>query len=190
MAHSGQITEVLDAISQGDHVATDRLMPLVYDELREIAASYMRKQHVGHTLRSTALVNEAYIKLCGVSQPDWKSRTHFFAAGAQAMRRILVDHARAKSREKRGGAWKRIEFDEELLGEQQKQEDILAIDEALSKLAKLDARQAKIVELRFFAGLTVAEVAEALGISKRTVELDWKMIRAWLRRELDDGRQS
>lgn len=190
LSQSGQITLVLNAISHGDRLATDRLMPLVYDEMRDVATAYMRQQPAGHTLHSTALVNEAYIKLCKEDQPDWKSRTHFFSAGAQAMRRILVDHARGKNRDKRGGKWKRVEFDEDLLGEQQKQEDILAIDEALTKLAKIDARQAKIVELRFFGGLTVAEVAEALDISKRTVELEWKMIRAWLRRELSGDSQS
>ncbi|MCA9241296.1 MAG: sigma-70 family RNA polymerase sigma factor, partial [Planctomycetales bacterium] len=137
----------------------------------------------------TALVNEAYIKLCGAERPDWKSRTHFFAAGAQAMRRILVDHARGKNREKRGGQWQRVEFDEQLLGQRQEHEDILAVDEALAKLSRIDERQAKIVELRFFGGLTVAEVAEALGVSKRTVELEWKMIRAWLRRELSGETQ-
>lgn len=184
MAHARQITAVLTAISQGDRLATDRLFPLVYDELRGIAADYMRKQAPGHTLHSTALVNEAYIKLCGKEKPDWKSRTHFFAAGAQAMRRILVDHARGKNRDKRGGDWRRVEFDEQLLGQQQMQEDIVALDEALAKLAGVDQRQAKIVELRFFGGLTIPELAEALGVSKRTVELEWKMIRAWLRREL------
>lgn len=181
-----QITSVLQAISQGNHEATDRLMPLVYDEMRDLAAQYMRQQPLGHTLRSTALVNEAYLKLCGQNHEDWRSRTHFFAAGAQAMRRILVDHARGKSRQKRGGELRRVEFDEDLLGTSQRDEDILALDEALTKLAELDPRQARIVEMRFFGGLTVQEVAEALGISRRTVELEWAMIRAWLRRELSE----
>lgn len=184
MSESGQITAVLQAINDGDHQAADRLMPMVYDQLRSLATKYMREQPTGHTLRSTALVNEAYIKLCGARESDWRSRTHFFAAGAQAMRRILVDHARGKNREKRGGGMQRVEFDAGLLGSEQCDEEVLALNEALEKLAKLDERQAQIVELRFFGGLTVQEVAEALGVSKRTVELEWKMIRAWLRREL------
>lgn len=181
--NSPQLTQVLQQLSEGNHEAVDRLMPLVYDELRELAAQYMQREAKGHTLRSTALVNEAYVKLCG-ADTDWRGRTHFFAASAQAMRRILVDHARGKARIKRGGGLERVEFDEDLLGKEQNSEDLLALDEALEKLAAVDQRQARIVELRFFGGLTTSEVAEALGISKRTVELEWKMIRAWLRREL------
>lgn len=184
MSGAEQLTQALNAIRHGEPVKTDRLMPLVYAEMRRVASDYMSRQSAGHTLRSTALVNEAYLKLCGQDRPDWKSRTHFFAAGAQAMRQILVDHARAKRRAKRGGDFNRVEFDEELLGDQRNDEDILALDEALAKLAQIDPRQAQIVELRFFGGMTIAEVAEALGISKRTVDLEWKMTRAWLRREL------
>ncbi|MCA9234797.1 MAG: sigma-70 family RNA polymerase sigma factor [Planctomycetales bacterium] len=184
MPQQSQITAALQAISQGNHEAADRLMPVIYDQLRALAATYMQQQPAGHTLRSTALVNEAYVKLCGRQNADWRSRSHFFAAGAQAMRQILVDHARGKNREKRGGGLQRVEFDEGLLGDQQSNEDILALDEALNKLQQLDPRQAKIVELRFFGGLSTGEVAEALGVSKRTVELEWTMIRAWLRREL------
>ncbi|TWT75877.1 RNA polymerase sigma factor [Posidoniimonas polymericola] len=184
MADSDQITAVLQALGSGDQKEIDRLMPLVYDEMREIASRYMSRQPSGHTLRSTALVNEAYLKLCSGADANWQGRSHFFAAGAQAMRRILVDHARSKQRDKRGGGLQRVELDDDLLGREQKQEDILALNEAITKLQDLDPRQASIVELRFFGGMTVQQVAEALGVSKRTVELEWKMARAWLRREL------
>lgn len=184
MADANQITAVLQALSSGDQNETDRLMPLVYDEMREIAARYMSRQPAGHTLRSTALVNEAYLKLCSGEDANWRGRSHFFAAGAQAMRRILVDHARAKSRDKRGGDLQRVELEENLLGREQPNEDILALNEAIIKLQDLDPRQAQIVELRFFGGMTVQQVAEAIGVSKRTVELEWKMVRAWLRKEL------
>ena len=184
MSDKNQITAVLQALSRGDHDEIDRLTPLVYDQLRELAVQYMSRQPAGHTLRSTALVNEAYLKLCSARDVNWRGRSHFFAAGAQAMRRILVDHARSKNREKRGGGMQRVEFDEELLGRDEPHEDVLALNEALTKLQGLDERQSQIVELRFFGGLTVVEVAEALGLSKRTVELEWKMARAWLRREL------
>ncbi|TWT35658.1 RNA polymerase sigma factor [Posidoniimonas corsicana] len=187
MSDERQITAVLQAISRGDHKEIDRLAPMVYDELRELALRYMSRQPAGHTLRSTALVNEAYLKLCSDRDVDWRGRSHFFAAGAQAMRRILVDHARSKGRQKRGSGLQRVEFEEGLLGEDEPHEDVLALNEALTKLQTLDERQSQIVELRFFGGLTVAEVAEALGLSKRTVELEWKMARAWLRRELSGG---
>ncbi|WP_197525432.1 sigma-70 family RNA polymerase sigma factor [Pseudobythopirellula maris] len=186
MPETTQITAVLQAISQGNRSAADRLMPLVYNQMRDLASHYMRRQPTDHTLRSTALVNEAYLKLCKQHDADWRSRSHFFAASAQAMRRILVDHARSKGREKRGGGWRRVEFDGDLLESKRCDEDILALDEALNRLTQLDERQARIVEMRFFGGMTVREVAEALGVSKRTVELEWSMIRAWLRRELGD----
>ncbi len=182
--NSPNITVVLQAISKGDHQATNRLMPMVYEQLRELAGNFMKQQAASHTLHPTALVNEAYVKLCGKDDVDWRSRSHFFAAGAQAMRRILVDHARSKKRNKRGGEFTRVEFNEGLLETEQNNEDILALNDALEKLSLLDDRQAKIVELRFFGGLTTQEVAEALNLSKRTIELEWNMTRAWLRREL------
>lgn len=179
-----EITAALAAINDGDPRAFDRLMSLVYDQLRVMAAGYMRRQPADHTLRSTALVNEAYLKLYRQQDHDWRGRSHFLAAGAQAMRRILVDHARAKAREKRGGGLHRVEFNGDLLGGLKKDEDVLALEESLSKLHELDERQARIVELRFYGGLTVQEVADVLGVSKRTIEGEWTMIRAWLRREL------
>ena len=181
---SRSTTEMLSAIASGDSRAADELLPLVYDEFHRLAEGYLRRESPGHTLQPTALVNEAYLKLVDQSHANWKGRTHFFAIGAQAMRRILVDHARGKHREKRGGGLHRIALDEEMSVSPRRDEDLVELDEALNKLAKLDPRQARIVELRFFGGLTVAEVADVLGVSKRTVENEWTMVRAWLRREL------
>ncbi|MGH7134241.1 MAG: ECF-type sigma factor [Pirellulales bacterium] len=162
----------------------DALVPLVYDELRRLAAHYLRRESPGVTLQPTALVHEAFLKLSEQRRVDWQGRTHVLAIGAQAMRRILVDHAKRKRRGKRGGGLKRIALDETAAISPQRDEDLLAVDEALEKLARIDERQATIVELRFFGGMTVEEVAEALGVSKRTVENEWTMVRAWLRREL------
>jgi len=181
-----ELTQVLDAIDHGDSAAEDRLMPLVYDDMRALAGDYMKREAPWHTLQPTALVNEAFLELVGQQRVEWKGRSHFFAIGAQIMRRILVDHARAKKRAKRGGDRERIELTEECQVARRPDIDLLEIDDALAKLAKRDARQAKIVELRFFGGLTVEEVAGVLGMSKRSVEAEWTMIRAWLRRELAD----
>jgi len=181
---SRSTTEMLSAIASGDTRAADELLPLVYDEFHRLAEGYLRRESPGHTLQPTALVNEAYLKLVDQSHVNWRGRTHFFAIGAQAMRRILVDHARGKHREKRGGGLHRIALDEEMSVSPRRDEDLVELDEALNKLAKVDPRQARIVELRFFGGLTVAEVAEVLGVSKRTIENEWTMVRAWLRREL------
>jgi RNA polymerase sigma factor (TIGR02999 family) len=181
---SSKTTEFLRDLSSGDSSAADRLMPLVYTELREIAQGCLRNERPGHTLQPTALVHEVFIKLVDQTRVNYRGRTHFLALSAQAMRRILVDHARGKARDKRGGGRPRIELDESLTVSAQRDEDLLALDEALEKLAKLDPRQAKIVEMRFFGGMTVEEVAEALGVSKRTIESEWTMVRAWLRREM------
>ncbi|HQU41409.1 MAG: hypothetical protein B7Z73_09235 [Planctomycetia bacterium 21-64-5] len=162
----------------------DELVPLVYDELRRLAASYLRHESPGNTLQPTALVHEAFLKLAEQRRVDWQGRTHVLAIGAKAMRRILVDHAKRKRRVKHGGGLKRILLEETAALSPQRDEDLLAVDEALEKLAGIDERQATIVELRFFGGMTVEEVAEALGVSKRTVESEWTMVRAWLRREL------
>jgi RNA polymerase sigma factor (TIGR02999 family) len=180
------VTQALSAIDQGDEAAVDYLMPLVYDDMRGLAADYLNRETPGHTLQATALVNEAFLKLVDQSRVEWKGRSHFFAIGAEIMRRILVDHARAKKRAKRGGHRKRIQLTDECQVSPRRDIDVLEINDALIKLSKLDARQAKIVELRFFGGLTVEEVAEVLGVSKRTVESEWTMVRAWLRRELAD----
>lgn len=171
-------------LSRGDAVNVEKLMPLVYDQLRALANRMLSHESNGSTLQATALVNEAYIKMVDQSQVDWKGKSHFFAISATIMRRILVDHARGKKRMKRGRGWQRIDLRDALELSLQNDEDVLAVDEALEKLNELDPLQARIVEMRFFASMTVAEVAEVLGISKRKVEYEWEMIRAWLRREL------
>lgn len=178
------IAKVLAAIAEGQQDAAEQLMPMVYDELHQVAERMLRHESRGHTLQPTALVNEAYLRLVGQTNVDWQGKTHFFAIGAKMMRRILVDHARQKKSQKRGGRFHRIALSEDLCVSNSNDEDVLAIEEALAKLEKLDSRQAKIVELRFYGGLSVHEVAEVLGVSKRTVESDWTMVRAWLRREL------
>ncbi len=178
------VSRVLAEIAAGDDDATELLMPLVYDQMRQIAQRLLRRESPGHTLQPTALVNEAFLRLAGKNNIDWQGKTHFFAIGATVMRRILVDHARGKKTQKRGGEQCRIPLSDELCVSTRNDEDVLAIEEALEKLEDLDARQAKVVELRFYGGLTVDQVAEALGVSKRTVESDWTMVRAWLRREL------
>jgi RNA polymerase sigma-70 factor (ECF subfamily) len=183
---SSDATEALNELSQGRASRVEQLMPLVYSQLRALAASLLKQEKSGNTLQATALVNEAYLKLVDQTQVDWKGRSHFFAIGATAMRRILVDHARGKQRIKRGGGWQRVELRDQPELLVHNQADILAVDEALQRLEKIDPEQAKIVELRFFGGLTVAEVAEVLHMSKRKVEYEWEMIRAWLRRELGE----
>ena len=174
---------MLKAWSEGDANAADRLMPLVYDGLRKIAAQYLRKERSDHTFQPTALVHEAYLKLIDVSDANWQDRAHFFAAASTMMRHILVDHARARLTDKRGGAFQRIELDEAVsfsdrTGE--KNLDILALDTALTQLAGFDERQTRIVELRFFGGLTVEETAEVLKISPATVKREWSLAKAWL----------
>jgi RNA polymerase sigma-70 factor (ECF subfamily) len=184
---TSRVTQILGEIKAGDRSALEKLLPLVYDELRELAASHLKRERKNHTLQPTALVHEAYLKLMDQSRVDWQGRTHFFAVGAQAMRRILVDHARHRRAAKRGGGRLRITFDEELIAGPQQDEDILAVDDALVKLTRLDPQHGRMVELRFFGGLTVAEVAESLEMSKRSVEREWTMVRAWLRRELSEA---
>ena len=179
-----ETTEILKCVAEGKEKAADRLMPLVYDDFRRLANSYLQQEPVGHTLHPTALVHEAYLKLINHKNVDWRGRTHFFAVGAQAMRRILVDHARGKNRIKRGGDRRRISLDEQLTVSPNRDEDVLDLDEALKKMAEKHGRAAEIVELRFFGGLTVAEAAEVVGVSERTARNDWEFARAWLRREL------
>ena len=183
-ATMAEVTQVLTDTSGGDEATAARLMGLVYSDFRNLARAYLDREPPGHTLQPTALVNEAYLKLVDQTRVDWKGKTHFFAVGANVMRRLLVDHARARNRLKRGGGRRRIELDQSLQISSDRDADLLAVDEVIEKLAHRDPRQAKIVELRFFGGLTVAEVAEVLNVSKRTVEGEWTMVRAWLRREL------
>lgn len=172
------------ALAETDRATAERLMDAVYEQLRHLAANMLRNESAGHTLQPTALVNEAYLRLIDQNRVDWKGRTHFFAVGARMMRRILVDHARTKKRQKRGGQMRRVFLGDDLQISQRNDEDVLAIEDALEKLAARDPRQAQIVELRFYGGLTVEEVAQVLGVSKRTVESEWTLLKAWLRREL------
>jgi RNA polymerase sigma factor (TIGR02999 family) len=187
MASDGasQITQLLVSLKNSDRsMVVAKLMPLVYDEFRALAERQLRRERPDHTLQPTALVHEAYLKLIDQTRVDWQGRTHFFAVGAQAIRRILVDHARTHKRQKRGGGAAKVVLDEAVALAPQRQEEILALDEALEKLAKLDPRQAQVVEMRFFGGMSVEDVASSLNVSKRTVEGDWTMARAWLLREL------
>ncbi len=183
-------TESLSAAVDGNAEATQQLMVTVYDELRRLAASYLKRESPDHVLRPTALVHEAFLKLIDQRQVDWQGRTHFFAIAAQSMRRVLVDHARSRKRQKRGGDRTRVTLDEQLIIHRDRLEDVLAMDELLGQLAEMDARQATIIELRFFGGMTVEEVANVLGISKRTVEREWTMARAWLRQQLEENLSS
>lgn len=180
------VTRLLQGWRAGDREAAERLMERVYDELRRLARRRLSGERAGHTLQPTALVHEAYMKLAG-QRVDWRSRAHFFALAATAMRRILVSHARKRRAAKRGGGALTLTLDEGLAGGGERDLDLLALDRALAGLAALDPRQARIVELRYFAGLTIEETAEAVGVSPATVKLDWQMARAWLHRELGEG---
>jgi RNA polymerase sigma factor (TIGR02999 family) len=180
------ITELLIDWSKGDQSALEKLMPLVYNELRRLATNYLRRERASHTLQPTALVNEAYLKLIDQRNAKWQNRAHFFGISAQLMRRILVDHARQHQAVKRGGSAQQrlsITSAEQII--QQPEIDLLALNEALEELSQIDPQQGRIVELKFFGGLSIEETAEVLGISHATVERDWKMARAWLRRKLE-----
>ena len=179
-----QLTQLLHAWSEGDQGALDKLIPVVYDELRRLARHYMADERPGHTLQTTALVNEAYLRLVDSAQFDWESRAHFFGVCAGLMRRILVDWARARYAQKRGGHVRNLAFEEALAVGVQPSTDLVAIDDALQALAAVDARKSQIVELRFFGGLSVKETAEVLRVSEETVMRDWKLAKRWLRREL------
>ncbi|MGE0101510.1 MAG: sigma-70 family RNA polymerase sigma factor [Blastocatellales bacterium] len=182
-----EITQLLVAWGKGDQDAFGRLMPLVYDEMRKIARRYMNRQRPDHTLQTTALVNEAYLRLIDSSKVQWQNRAHFFAISAQVMRRILVDFARARTNQKRGGGAQKVVLDEALAISAEPGADLVALDDALNDLAVIDKRQSQIVELRYFGGLSEDEVAEVLGISSRTVRRDWSLARAWLYRQLNRG---
>lgn len=186
---SHEVTALLISASEGDRSAIDRLMPLVYDELRAIAHNHRRNEDNAETLSTTVLVHEAYLKLVDQTRVTWQNRSHFFAIASQAVRRIIIDHARQRLAQKRGGGWVRVPLDG-LDGGAELSRDgaarFLALDEALERLGLVDARQARVVECRFFGGLTVGETAEALGISPATVKREWSMAKAWLHRELAD----
>lgn len=186
-ASSNSVTLLLRAWGEGDAQALERLTPLVYQELHRIARGYMARERPDHTLQTTALVNEAYVRLVDARQVTWQDRAHFFAVCARAMRRILVDHARSRAYLKRGGGNVRIQFDESFGIAWSTDSNLLELDEALNRLSLLDPRKGKVIEMRFFGGLSVEETAEALSVSPETVMRDWKMARAWLYRELSAG---
>jgi len=175
-----QVTEVLRAWNLGDDAALEDLVPLVYGELHRLARGYMSRERPGHILETTALINEAYLRLVDLQKVEWRNRDQFFAASAQVMRRILVDFARRRDAVKRGGEADRVTLSSRILGEPAPDVDMLALDELLTELAELDARKARVVELRFFAGLTVEETAALLDVSPETVMRDWKFAKAWL----------
>jgi RNA polymerase sigma factor (TIGR02999 family) len=181
---SAEISGLLRAWGDGDQAALNRLTPLVYSELHDIAHNHMRRQVPGQTLQTTALVNEAYLRLVNVEGVRWQDRTHFFAVAAQMMRRILVDSARAHLAGKRGGRLPHVCLDESVDASPQCSEDLIALDDALNALEEMDPRKARVIELRFFAGLSVEQTAEALKISAPSVKRDWKLAKAWLNREL------
>ncbi len=177
-------TRLLHAVTRGDPGAVEQLLPLVYDELRALAARRLRAERPDHTLQPTALVHEAFLRLVHQEGQEWGGRAHFFAVAATAMRRILTDHARRRATAKRGGEWKRVDLAHANVG-QSDELDVLVLDDLLNKLAALDARKARVVELRFFSGLAVEEIADVLGVSKTTVESEWRATRAWLSCQLN-----
>ena len=179
-----QVTRMLIDWSGGDKEAPNRLMPLVYEELRQLARQYLQRERSDHTLQATGLVHEAYLRLVDQSSATWQNRAHFLGVAAQVMRRILVDYARSHRAEKRGGGWDKLEFEEALAPSGERSVDLVALDDALKELLALDPRQSQIVELRFFGGLTNEEVAEVLQVSPRTVKREWRIAKAWLRREI------
>ncbi|MBZ5623274.1 MAG: sigma-70 family RNA polymerase sigma factor [Acidobacteriia bacterium] len=184
----GDVTLLLTQVRDGNQEAANQLVPLVYNELRRMAGAYMRGERPGHTLQATALVNEAYMRLAGGQPIEWQNRAHFFAIAAHTMREVLLDYARRFRAGKRGGSEaRRVEMDEQLYIVPDKLDDVIAIDEALERLAQIDPRQSRIVELRFFAGLNVDEAAEVMGVSPKTIKREWRSAKAWLHREMAGG---
>jgi len=179
-----EVTQLLIAWSSGDKAALDKLMPLIHQELRRLAHRYMSRERPGHTLQTTALVNEAYVRLVNRKNVHWQNRAHFFAIAAELMRTILVDHARSHAFAKRGGGARNITLDEAMVVSQQRAAEVVALDEGLKELAAIDPQQSRIVELRFFGGLTIEEIAEVLGLSPATIKREWSTAKAWLYHEL------
>jgi RNA polymerase sigma-70 factor, ECF subfamily len=186
---SHEVTQLLAAWSNGDQAALEQLTPLVYRELHRLAKGYLQRERPGHVLQTTALVNEAYMRLIDWKDVQWQNRAHFFGVSAQLMRRILVDFARARQQAKRGGALRQVSFVEAAAVSVEQAAEFIALDEALDQLTAIDPRRARIVELRFFGGLTEEETAEVLKVSPRTVRREWSLARAWLHRELKQGEQ-
>lgn len=181
---SGEVTELLIRWSNGDRAALDRLMPLIYDELHRLAHRYMRREHPGHTLQTTALVNEVYLRLVDQTKVQWHNRAHFFGIAANLMRQILIQHARRRHAAKRGGARPSVSLEDAVGLSEEPVVDLVALDQALTRLDALDPQKSRIVELRFFGGLTVDETAEVLGLSPRTVKREWRVAKAWLYNQL------
>jgi RNA polymerase sigma-70 factor (ECF subfamily) len=179
-----RVTELLLHWQQGDQAAREQLISLMYGELRRVARNYLRRERPDHTLQSGALVHEAYLRLMGEQSPQWKNRAHFFGVAAQVMRHILVDHARGRRSAKRGGGAPRLALDPQMALPQYRDLDLLALDDALNRLAELDAQQSRLIELRFFGGLSIVETAAALNISAATVKREWATARVWLQREM------
>jgi RNA polymerase sigma factor (TIGR02999 family) len=179
----GEVTQLLEAMHDGDLRAAEKLLPLVYTELHRLAKAYMRRERPDHTLQATALINEAYLRLLG-GDVDWKNRAHFIGVAAHVMRRVLVDYARAHNAERRAGGLKRVELQEELVLSPERLDEVTLLDDAMTRLALTNPRQARVVELRYFGGLSVEQIAEVLGIAPRSVKRDWSLARIWLFREL------
>ena len=182
-----EVTQLLKDWSSGDQEALDRLIPIVYAELRAIAARYLRRERRDHTLQPTALVNEAYLRLIDQKQVQWQNRAHFIGVAAQMMRRILVDHAKSHNRAKRGGGAQRVSLDEVMAVSDERATDLLELDSALTALATFDDRKSRVVEMRYFGGLTVEETAEVLKVSEMTVAREWKLAKAWLYTHIEDN---
>ena len=184
-APDGQVTLLLTELREGNQEAANRLMPLIYSELRRMAGSFMQRERPGHTLQATALVNEVYMRLAGGATVPWQNRAHFFGIAAHAMREVLLDYARRHVAGKRGGKdAQKVDIDVELRGVSPKIENVIVIDEALQRLERIDPRQSRLIELRFFAGLSVEETAEVMGVSPVTIKREWRSAKAWLHREL------
>ena len=181
------VTQVLQEWNQGEPNAAERLMPLVYEELRRLARHYLQRERPDHTLQATGLVHEAYLRLVDQNSTTWQNRAQFFGVSAQIMRRVLVDHARAHQAVKRGGVREKLQFDEALAPSDERAVDLIALDEALQELVTFDLRKSRIVEMRFFGGLSMEEIGEVLDISPRTIRREWRVAKAWLRREIIKG---
>ena len=180
------VTEMLRDWRNGDQEALEKLIPVVYDELRRQAANYLRRERPGHTLQTTALIHEAYLRLINQQNIEWQNRAHFYAIAARLMREILVDHARKRQASKRGGSDIKVPLEEAMVVSPERSVDLVALDEALTRLAAIDAQQSRIVELRYFSGLSVEETAEVMAVSSRTVKRDWNVAKAWLRHQLGE----
>jgi len=187
---SPSVSQLLRRWNDGDSEVIEQLLPLIYGELRRMAQRYMRQQPSGHTLQTTALIHEAYLRLVGQEERRWENRAHFFGVAAQAMRHILVDYARARRTTKRGGEARAVSLEEAAIVSAERTAELVALDDALTELARLSPRQSRVVELRYFGGLSVAETAEVLAVSSDTVTRDWNQAKAWLNRELDQSRKT